>query len=121
MNHDFEDDLDRMLAALPLEEPPAGLRASILAATIYRPAFPMRLWEAWALGAICALTVWLVALVVKGGGATFVSSVALLSSYGWRALSSPALVLWLALGTAIAMWMIYFNTYWTAPQHITRR
>ncbi|MBV8245690.1 MAG: hypothetical protein JOZ38_07205 [Candidatus Eremiobacteraeota bacterium] len=121
MNHDFEDDLDRMLAALPLEEPPAGLRASILAATIYRPAFPIRLWEGWALGVISALMLWLVVLVVKGGGGAFVGSIELLSSFAWRALSSPALVLWLALGTAIAMWMIYFNTYWTAPQHISRR
>ena len=36
MNGDY-DDLDRALMALPLEEPPAGLRESILASTIYAP------------------------------------------------------------------------------------
>ena len=34
MNGDY-DDLDRALMALPLEEPPAGLRDSILASTVY--------------------------------------------------------------------------------------
>ena len=36
--YDSDDALDRALFALPLEEPPAGLRASILLATAYRPA-----------------------------------------------------------------------------------
>ena len=38
MKYDSDDALDRALFALPLEEPPADLRASILTATVYRPA-----------------------------------------------------------------------------------
>ena len=34
-DYDEHDDLDRALFALPLEEPPAGLRASILRATVF--------------------------------------------------------------------------------------
>ena len=37
MNMD-DDELERALLGLPLEEPPDGLRASILLATAYRPA-----------------------------------------------------------------------------------
>ena len=33
-----DDDLDRALFALPLEEPPADLHGRILAATVLRPA-----------------------------------------------------------------------------------
>ncbi len=45
---DDDDALDRALAALPLEEPPADLHARIMAATVYAPApagVPVPGWE----------------------------------------------------------------------------
>ena len=44
-----DDDLDRALFALPLEEPPADLHRRIMAATVLRPAPEFRQWELWAL------------------------------------------------------------------------
>ncbi len=44
-NHMTDDELDRALFALPLEEPPADLHGRILAATVLRPAPTFRVWE----------------------------------------------------------------------------
>jgi hypothetical protein len=74
MMYERDDDLDRLLFAMPLEEPPADLRASILRATIYRPAFALKPWELWMCGSIAALAVWLAALIVRGGGAAFMGT-----------------------------------------------
>ena len=68
MNYETHDDLDRLLFALPLEEPPEDLRSSILANTIYRPAFPISVWETWILGSLLALAVWLGVLIMVGRG-----------------------------------------------------
>ena len=52
-----DDELERALFALPLEEAPSGLRDRILAATVYRvpvtPAF--RAWELWLLAVALVL------------------------------------------------------------------
>ena len=55
MMYDSDDSLERALFALPLEEPPSDLRASILAATAFRPAPPFGVWEVAALGALAAV------------------------------------------------------------------
>jgi len=54
-----DDELERVLFALPLEEPPVELRARILAATIERPRLTFRAWETWLIGTVVAFVVWL--------------------------------------------------------------
>jgi hypothetical protein len=58
-----DDELERALFALPLEEPPVELRARILAATIARPRLTFRAWEIWLVGTVLAFMVWLAFLV----------------------------------------------------------
>jgi hypothetical protein len=63
-----DDELERALFALPLEEAPAGLRDRILAATVYRvpvaPAF--RAWELWLL-ALALVVVGVVTYLLLAG------------------------------------------------------
>lgn len=54
-----DDELERALAALPLEEPPADLHDRILSATILAPPTTVRWWEVWLLGTFLAVVVWL--------------------------------------------------------------
>jgi hypothetical protein len=111
MNFDNDDALDRALFALPLEEPPADLRASILTATIYRPAPVFSFRELVALAAVCAVVVWLVAAVVLGGGSLFVHSLQALGAATLRGLSNTSLVLWAAAGGATAIWLSIFTGF----------
>src|SRR6202020_1163089 len=60
--YDSDDALDRALLALPFEEPPSDLRGSLLPSTAYGPAPPFSAWEAAGLGAVAAVTLWLVIL-----------------------------------------------------------
>ena len=57
MNDD--DFLDRALAALPLEDPPASLHARVMSATVYRPRAAVQQWEIWLLATFSALAIWL--------------------------------------------------------------
>ncbi len=98
MNDRTDDELDRLLAALPLEEPPAELRTSILAATVQRvPAEPVDPWEASAWGLLLAFAAWLVphfsdlnGVIATIGRAAF-------------ALAQPATLVWLTVGIASAV------------------
>jgi hypothetical protein len=58
-----DDELERALFALPLEEPPVELRTRILAATVERPRLTFRAWEIWLIGTLLAFMVWLAFLV----------------------------------------------------------
>ena len=58
-----DDELERALFALPLEEPPVELHARILAATVSRPNLAFRAWEIWLIGTVLACMVWLAFLV----------------------------------------------------------
>ena len=109
----FDDDaLDRALFALPLEEPPVDLRASILRATILRPAPIFKPWEVAALGAVAAIAVWLIALIVMGGGTLFVDSVQTIWTLTVRALShNTATIAWIAAGGAAAIWLSIFTGF----------
>lgn len=109
MNYERDDDLDRLLFSLPLEEPPADLRASILSATIYRPAFALRPWELWMLGAIAALTVWLCVLVARGGGTAFMKTLSVLGAGATHTLLVQNTWLWLAAGVGAAFWLLILN------------
>jgi hypothetical protein len=102
-----DDELERALVALPLEEPPAELRGRILGATIYRPRLNVRAWEVWAVGTVVAVAVWLSAVVLTGvpnAGGRIIAGVAnLVPAFERAATSSTAL--WLAVGIATAVWL----------------
>jgi len=103
------DDLERAILNLPLEEPPAGLRASILLATAYRPAPAFSFLELAVLGSLGAVALWLVVLLVLGGGALFVHTATAIGSAVSRILSNPATLAWIAAGGATALWLSLFT------------
>ncbi len=108
----FDDDaLDRALFALPLEEPPIDLRASILAATVYRPAPMFSFYELLALGAIAVLLVSLVTLVAMGGGTLFVHSLQAIAGVSERVLFNASTLAWIAAGGATAVWLSIFTGF----------
>ncbi|MBV9027424.1 MAG: hypothetical protein JO311_02315 [Candidatus Eremiobacteraeota bacterium] len=111
MYSDAYDPLDEAIASLPLEEPPAGLRASILLATAYRPAPLFSLGEYVAMGAIAAFALWLIVLVVMGGGTLFVHTIEAIAATSARALSNGATLVWLAAGGATALWISLFTGF----------
>ncbi len=98
MMHEY-DDLDRALFALPLEEPPTGLRDSIFAITLKAPRLePASLgwWESIGVGVVLALAVWLVYAIVTNGTIAAQAMSALIV-FG-RALATPLVLFSLALG-----------------------
>jgi hypothetical protein len=103
--YDSDEELERALFALPLEEPPADLRASILAATIYRPPVTVKPWEVWAAGALCALLTWLLLLIARGGAASTVETVSSYISSGLALIAAPQTLLWIAIGGGAALWI----------------
>jgi hypothetical protein len=103
------DALERAIFALPLEEPPAGLRASILLATAYRPRPAFSVVELAILGALGAIAVWLFVLLALGGGTLFVQTVETIGAFLSRALSNTATLAWLAAGGATALWLSLFT------------
>ncbi len=105
------DELERAIFALPLEEPPEGLRASILLGTAYRPAPAFSVLELATLGAIGAVAIWLVVLLVLGGGTLFIQTLAAIGSFLSRALSNGTTLAWLAAGGATALWLNLFTGY----------
>jgi len=106
---DSHDPLERALFALPLEEPPAGLRAAILMATAYRPAPAFSVWELALLGALGAIGIWLLVLLALGGGSLFFHTLSTIGSVASRALSNAATLAWLAAGGATALWLSLFT------------
>ena len=104
-----DDALDQALFALPLEEPPADLRASILTATVYRPAPPFSVWEVTLVGAMAAVLVWLIVLIAMGGASLFVHTLSAIASAFARPLTNVATLAWLAAGTATAFWLTFFT------------
>ena len=108
MNMD-DDELDRALFALPLEEPPADLRASILTATVYRPAPPFSVWELAVIGGITAVLVWLVIEIALGGGALFTATLQTIETNVAHTLSNVTMLAWLAAGGATAFWLSFLT------------
>ena len=111
MKHYDDDDLERALFALDLEEPPAGLRQAILARTIYHvpAAVAVRPWEPWVYGGLCAVFAWMLWLVLHGGATHTVEQAV---SYGDAAVaffSQPANLFWIAVGGAATVWFSQLN------------
>jgi hypothetical protein len=110
MDHAHADDaLERALFELPLEEPPAGLRASILLATAYRPRPAFSFVELAILGVLGAVGIWLFVLLALGGGTLFVHTLQTIGSFAARSLSSTATLAWIAAGGATALWLSLFT------------
>jgi uncharacterized integral membrane protein len=108
VSDDF-DELDRALFALPLEEPPADLRRSILAATVDAPpdAPFLRGWEAALVGTLLALAAWLVLAVANDARLS-----AQLVAGAWELVAAflqPATLAWLAAGLATALCLSLVN------------
>jgi len=102
-HHDPDDALDRALFALPLEEPPANLRAQILSATIYRAPSAVKSWEPWAIGVALAVFTWLIAWTAFDS-AQVSKTLDLAGSAMLGFFSQSATLLWIALGGAVAIW-----------------
>lgn len=107
-SYESDDELDRALFALPLEEPPQDLRASILAATIYRQPLTVKPWEVWALGALCAVLTWLLLLIARGH-TPIVGSIDTYVDEAVRLFSNPQTLFWIALGGGAALWLSQLN------------
>ncbi|HEY0393661.1 MAG TPA: hypothetical protein VGD01_04120 [Candidatus Elarobacter sp.] len=118
-NHD--DDLDRALAALPLEEPPAGLHARIMAATVYRPAPAFTGWEVWLVGTLVAVAAWLCWLLVSAPNATERITTTVVSAFETSGLASQYTVLWLAVGVSAAWWISQLTVPTAARRNIRVR
>jgi hypothetical protein len=102
-----DDELERALIALPLEEPPTDLRRRILAATIARPRLAFNAWETWLVGTLLAFVVWLMFLVgtsVPNVGGVISQTVSVGIDRLGAAISVNTLV-WMALGVSFAVWI----------------
>jgi hypothetical protein len=107
MTHDDHmDDLDRAIFALPLDEPPADLRESILRATVYAPAVAASpaifgRVEAILVGVILAVGAWLALVLVTEPHAaeSLAGSVVMLT----RGLAGPTTLAWLGTGALTAL------------------
>lgn len=105
MNSYSDDDLDRALFALDLEEPPAGLRGSILAATCYRAPVIFKQWEIVLLGVALAVVAWVAFAIVTGGLPALAGNLQNgLESIG-ATLSNTSTLAWMAAGGAVAVWL----------------
>ena len=121
-HYDSDEELERALFALDLEEAPADLRPSILAATIYHVpvAAAVRPWEVWLYGGLCAALVWLLIAVLRTAS---VDAAAV--HYGEQLVaffSQPATLFWIAVGAAASVWISQTNlTLPAGYQRATRR
>ncbi len=93
-----DDAIERALAALPLEEPPPDLHASILAATVYRPAPLFSVAEVVAGASVAAALVWIAIVMATQIAGTLAA-----------ALSNLQLLAWVGTGIAIATWLNLFT------------
>lgn len=114
-----DDALERALFALPLEEPPADLRGRILAATVYRPALPFKMWEVCIIGTLMALAAWLMIAVltsVPDAGSRLAGAASTLVDRFARG-ASPSIIGWIVVGASSAFWISQF----TVPRALPAR
>ena len=121
MSYHDDDDLDRALAALPLEEPPARLHARIMAATVLRPAPLVRSWEIWLVGTLLALAAWLTWTFVSAPHATERVVSVLTGVLASAADNSGTTFLWLAIGASSAWWLSQLSVPRTARRDVRVR
>lgn len=107
--YDSDEELERALFALPLEEPPAGMHEAILARTIYRPALPFKAWESWAFGGLAALLTWLLVSVIAGGAPATLATIGTDITTALAFLAQPQMLFWIAIGGGAALWISQLN------------
>ncbi|HTW86254.1 MAG TPA: hypothetical protein VMD91_19435 [Candidatus Sulfotelmatobacter sp.] len=101
-----DDSLDRALAALPLEEPPADLYRRIMAQTVYAPRPAFRTWELWVVACLASLAGWLCWLVGSAPHAQERIAQATSHLIAGAGLESMNTVLWLAAGVSATWWLL---------------
>ncbi|HTD32054.1 MAG TPA: hypothetical protein VK665_00235 [Candidatus Elarobacter sp.] len=121
MSYHDDDDLDRALAALPLEEPPAGLHARIMTATVHRPAPLVRGWEIWLVGTLLALAAWLTWTLVAAPHAVDRALVLFTGVLESAADGSGTTLVWLAIGVSSAWWLSQLSIPRTARRDVRVR
>ena len=102
------EQLERALAALPLEEPSPELRTRILAATIYRPVPNVATWQIWGLGTFLAVATWALLTLVGPGSASATG----LADWASRAISQyagSASVIWVGIGLSATLWVMFLS------------
>jgi len=109
MKYYSDEDLERALFSLPLEEAPEHLRASILAGTVHRHTLPVKAWETWLMGGCVAMIAWLLVLIFRGGAAPMFSALDAIGAAILTLVSQPATLLWIAVGGAAAMWLLQLS------------
>lgn len=101
-----DDELDRALFALPLEEPPADLHRRIMAATVLRTPPAFGVWELWLLAAAVllagGLTLWMFTSAPDVGSRLTDSLLAAMRAMG---LFSRSTYVWLGIGVSSVWWI----------------
>jgi hypothetical protein len=101
-----DDELDRALFALPLEEPPPDLHQRIMAATVLRAAPAFRQWELWLLAAavtVAGAVAFYAFTSTPDPGTHLSDSInAVLRTLG---LFSRSTYVWLAIGLSSVWWI----------------
>jgi hypothetical protein len=105
------DEIDRALFALPMEEPPADLRQSILNCTVNAPAAvrssALAWWEMLGIAAVAALAVWLAVGAVRG---TALGSALTNGLIGFgHFLADPGVLAWLTVGATVSLWLTFIS------------
>jgi len=111
MKHYSDEDLERALFSLDLEEPPAELRGSILAATCYRTPAVLKPWETVAVGAALAVVAWIAWSLVTGGLPSLAAQLQGALDFIAGSLRDGATLMWIAVGGSVAVWL----SLWANP------
>jgi hypothetical protein len=118
-----DDALDRALAALPLEQPPADLHARIMAATAYAPApaaaAPLPGWELWLAAVLSSLALWLAWVFVSTPHVVDQLGAAIDRVVAGADLGSASTVVWIAVGVSAAWWITQLSV--PQPERIRLR
>ncbi|MGD0051142.1 MAG: hypothetical protein ABSD03_04875 [Vulcanimicrobiaceae bacterium] len=104
-----DDALDRALAALPLDEPPADLQQRILARTVYAPRAALRGWELWVIAIAAALVGWFGWVLLSAPHAQERITDTLARVIAVSGLDSMNTVLWLAAGVSATWWIVQLS------------
>jgi len=101
-----DDELDRALFALPLEEPPADMHERIMAATVLRAGPAFRTWELWLLAAAAVLVGWLTMwMFTSAPDAGLRLTDGIVAGMRGLGLFSPATYVWLGIGLTSVWWI----------------
>lgn len=122
MKYDSDEALERALFALDLEQPPADLRASILASTVYRAPAIITLPEAAGLFALLGMVAWVCTSILMGGMPLFSHALTTIQVELDNFFGNTETMAWLAVGGAIAISLsLWPNQPLVVRQRIARR